>query len=145
MGVNHAGYETPEFGVRGRKCKLFPTDFVMLQNFKHQLLAMKFNAEMQHFLARTRTKHRSECTKPRHFNSIFLGGGLSPIPDPFCGGKRYPLPTSQLHSHQAFWIRPYVPQNSIHIYVTAVCLSVTRRTILYQNDSRRRSVVEKLA
>jgi len=67
-------------------------------------------------------KYRSEFTKTRHYKCKFhfYAEGPSPSLEPSPGRwEEVPLSTPTPHPHQAFSIRPCVPQNSGQIYTTA--------------------------
>ena len=58
-----------------------------------------------------RQKHTAQNAPKHYFKWIihfFLGRGITPFPDPFPGGKGYPLPHPT--SYQAFWIHPASPR-----------------------------------
>ena len=126
------GDESSEFEVGDANANL-PPDFVMFQNFKHQIAKSlptlwlsqsvyyfpkvhlqrppnhHFRWKIQHFLARTRTNAPKHAVSSENY--IFFSG-RGPIPLP------YALPTPHSLPHQACCIRPCVPQNSSQIYAT---------------------------
>jgi len=73
-----------------------------------------FRRKFNTFLARTRTKNRSECTKC----TIFSGEGSAYFTDPFSGEESYSFPIPNPSSPSSLPDLHLRPQNSSQIYAT---------------------------